>query len=613
MADILGTRTADNTLYIISGSAWVAFGTQPPGSTLAAAVWGGPNNTIWCHNGQADPPAGGNPAKYLFYNGSTWSEYEAPRTDTIAASLYPAVIAGSIDGSKAYAGISSGGFEGAIHRWNGTAWSEALVGQRVGSICCDETGQYVWGTNAGGLTWSGSPTVYYSDDFGATFNDIWSSIISDLGAGWGSLVKPRTSGVWCVSATEVYLGFGWDTSGPPGYNRGTVIVKWDGVSWSQVKITAGMGFGLGSATWSDGSDYVVAGSYSPMEVWQSAGAGALAEVLPLATGELYQYAIGRGIEEDDGSLYLTLPGTSGQTARTKVSADNGATWPTSISHPWGASTSGIDCLARANYVVQLAPTVQNQDPDPDSTGKAEDQSVYLEIVDTNDDLDISTVIITIDGEVAWTSDAPANGWSGHKLAVAGGYYYKLFPHDYYDAGAHSVRVQADDLLSNSLDETYSFSTDPPTVGLCGRRQWGSFQWGQTQWGEVIDCLPNIATPTHISTLGGETITIGGIFPTDETLTVHLGPLGSILDPLCYGGEGLGYEALSRDGTTLQVVAPPAPKGTSKITVVSTAEVLVGTGPIVVERNWPGKLHQARKSFPQWSGLGGRRLGLETEQ
>lgn len=225
---------------------------------------------------------------------------------------------------------------------------------------------------------------------------------------------------------------------------------------------------------------------------------------------------------------------------------------------------------------------------------------------------MSTVTITIDGEVAWTSDAPANGWSGHKLAVANGYYFKVFPHDYYDPGAHTVRIQAQDDFGNTLDDTYSFYTEDLDVGWCGRVQWGAFEWGQTQWGaaEVCRFFAESVSPSPISTAGGETITISGEFVLTYPVRVHLGPLGTTEDPLCYGGQGLGYECLSLDGVTLQCISPPLPKGTA-IATVTDGEVTQSLGAIsVVERNWPGKLHPTRKSFSPWVALGARRLEEE---
>ncbi len=116
----------------------------------------------------------------------------------------------------------------------------------------------------------------------------------------------------------------------------------------------------------------------------------------------------------------------------------------------------------------------------------------------------------------------------------------------------------------------------------------------------------------ISSVGGELLTITGTFPIDQTVQVHMGPLGTIEDPLCYGGQGLGYEVLSLDGTTIQFTAPPLTKGDIGIVVtigVYATELPVGTLK-AVERNWPGKLHRARANFPPWEAVGGRKLGEE---
>lgn len=135
-----------------------------------------------------------------------------------------------------------------------------------------------------------------------------------------------------------------------------------------------------------------------------------------------------------------------------------------------------------------SPQVQNQTPPPSSSGNASNSDVYLEVVDVDGDLDASTVDIYIDGDLVWTSDSiQPPGYSGFKVPVTNGYAYTISLWEHFDPGSHDVRVVAEDLLANSLDETYSFSTDAP-AGICTKVQWGDFQWGAVEWHQCADFI-----------------------------------------------------------------------------------------------------------------------------
>lgn len=128
---------------------------------------------------------------------------------------------------------------------------------------------------------------------------------------------------------------------------------------------------------------------------------------------------------------------------------------------WGkVALTNFSCYTiQAFGVLSTAPELQNQDPAPSSTGNDHDTNVVLDIVDVNDDLDASSVVIRINGEIAWTGDAPAAGYSGNKSAITNGYTYTLDPFADFEEGTQTIRVVADDLASNTLDETYTFDTD----------------------------------------------------------------------------------------------------------------------------------------------------------
>lgn len=106
-----------------------------------------------------------------------------------------------------------------------------------------------------------------------------------------------------------------------------------------------------------------------------------------------------------------------------------------------------------------SPELQNQDPTPGSTGNDSNTNIYLEIYDENDDLDISTVDIYINGDLAWSGDSVQQpGFSGFKSPITNGYGYTISPWEEFTDGLQTIRVVASDLALNSIDESYQFST-----------------------------------------------------------------------------------------------------------------------------------------------------------
>ncbi|MBT8430097.1 MAG: hypothetical protein KJN79_09325 [Gammaproteobacteria bacterium] len=142
--------------------------------------------------------------------------------------------------------------------------------------------------------------------------------------------------------------------------------------------------------------------------------------------------------------------------------------------------------------------------------------------------------------------------------------------------------------------------------------WGVSVWGVDNWGAAGGGGGLSVAPLQVSAIGGETLVATGTFSITTPVTVHLGPLGTADDPLCYGGQGLAYEVLSLDGTTIEFVSPPLAKGSVSLTVVGPSTQTVG-GITVVERSWPGKLHAVRRSFSPWASVGGRHLRSEVAQ
>ena len=129
---------------------------------------------------------------------------------------------------------------------------------------------------------------------------------------------------------------------------------------------------------------------------------------------------------------------------------------------------------------------------------------------------------------------------------------------------------------------------------------------------TVDGVSTANASGAISTAGGDEVTIlmGGLGLAEGTdVVVRLGGV------LAFGGQGFGYVPQVGAANAITVFAPPLPKGLAdvSVTVVSTSEEFSLTGGVtVLERNWPSKLFESRKSFPRWQGVGNRSLDGEDD-
>jgi hypothetical protein len=100
------------------------------------------------------------------------------------------------------------------------------------------------------------------------------------------------------------------------------------------------------------------------------------------------------------------------------------------------------------------PVFANESPATGTQEVALLSPISVDITDVDGDLDASTVVLTVGGTVAWTGDAPANGWTGGKSAITNGYNYALTPPSEYPLGnAITVDVYAEDVLANVLNDS----------------------------------------------------------------------------------------------------------------------------------------------------------------
>lgn len=118
------------------------------------------------------------------------------------------------------------------------------------------------------------------------------------------------------------------------------------------------------------------------------------------------------------------------------------------------------------------PFLANLVPDSGATGVAVDAAVTGDIVDTGDGVDGASIVVTVDGTVAYDAGMGGlqNSFAGTVVDnLDGSFSFNLTaPGAFTDVAAVDVRVQASDLspLVNVLDTTYSFTTadaSPPFV------------------------------------------------------------------------------------------------------------------------------------------------------
>jgi hypothetical protein len=110
----------------------------------------------------------------------------------------------------------------------------------------------------------------------------------------------------------------------------------------------------------------------------------------------------------------------------------------------------------------LAPFLLNRDPASGQTGVNETANILFRIDDDEVGVDLTTVVITIDGNLAYDGGAGGfqAGFTGTVTAIGPlAYDFDINPN--VDLSPNSnvpVRVEAQDDAGNALDETYTFNT-----------------------------------------------------------------------------------------------------------------------------------------------------------
>ena len=451
MVNIIGTHPNSNKIYYLNGTNWDEFLSQPGATGLADGIWGGPNNTIWTHNRQTSSNS-----RYLFFNGSSWSEYVGPST-----SNRPVTIHGSADGAYVYAACQ---FE--IHKWDGVSWSVVANTWRARNIWCDETGQHVWTT--GGHDIGLVEHIYYSDDWGSSWTDVYPGALADLGL--SAAYAPIANGIWGLSPTEIYINWGWGFGAVPPALEGNAggISLYNGSSWSWVAQSAGNDYLMqqDGSVWADGAGvYVCNGGWAYESIHIASGGSLVRKVTAADHNQPY----GRNVIGIPGTVVVVaLDGKLiSDPSDQFVSFDDGDTWQ-QTTYPWSGST-GLASLSLYGWTSDTSPPVlQNQDPYPNETSVLLDYNISFDVVDEYGGVNLSTLDAYVDGSLAFDNgafQAPYNGIDAYVGAIQydnyDGYTFIIDNTNLWTPLAQvSVRVVAEDLLGNSLDETWYFYAEP---------------------------------------------------------------------------------------------------------------------------------------------------------
>jgi len=108
------------------------------------------------------------------------------------------------------------------------------------------------------------------------------------------------------------------------------------------------------------------------------------------------------------------------------------------------------------------PVLEGQNPSPGQTDINPATNIVLEIIDLGSGVDQSSVVLTVDGYVAWIGDTQQPGFTVTKDTIIDGYRYTINPdNNFPDFKWIVVDVYAEDNpapIANVLDTSYQFKT-----------------------------------------------------------------------------------------------------------------------------------------------------------
>lgn len=152
----------------------------------------------------------------------------------------------------------------------------------------------------------------------------------------------------------------------------------------------------------------------------------------------------------NGHTYIINPNTdfgSYQTVLIEVQAQDNATVPNTLDTSYSFRT-----------IDTVAPYLSNLNPFSGETGVHPRTNVQIEVLDAGTGVQASSVVLRVNGTIAWQADAQQPGFVVTKQIVPLGYRYTIDPAGPLPVYTNTIRVVAQDLaaIPNALDTSYTF-------------------------------------------------------------------------------------------------------------------------------------------------------------
>jgi hypothetical protein len=122
---------------------------------------------------------------------------------------------------------------------------------------------------------------------------------------------------------------------------------------------------------------------------------------------------------------------------------------------WGPGAEQGHQRLLEDTLTFTAPRLEGLNPKQHEGAVKPDTKVNLTVIDDEGTLDDASVIITVNGVIAWSSDAQQNSFVVAKTPITNGNQYEVTPPANLPDGPAAIRVQADDGV-NTLDRLYHF-------------------------------------------------------------------------------------------------------------------------------------------------------------
>lgn len=448
-----------------------AWATSPNGAG-ASAIYKFDGASTWSYIRQVDAPTGNlncvsiffldvdndvwvlcgswgtNSSRVYHWDGASWTTWDLP--------LFGRRIWGTATNNMYVAGWNNAdGAKGEVYHWNGSSWTKVrqTSGQAQLQTIHGESADSIWavaGERAGqgardAQRWNGSA---WSDDDAGTYSDGENS----------NFVMP---GLYHANG-QYYFATRTNITPMKLYTRtGVGTGVW--TLHSAIPIVGSLGGG--NQTWC--KTIFVAGSkifalrvqedtLSAGEVWMKDGASAWAAVTPAGLrGAMSIHG------DVDGNLWLAASDTSAQRTMWYRNVSTGLWTSYNLSGLTGGGNLMGDVWVEGEPPDVSSPEVFLRRPVRGASDVGLSSNVIVEIFDTGKGVDESSVVIKVDGVVAWTGDTQQSGFTVTKRALLGGFQYEINPDSNFKPSTQmAIEVYAEDLATtpNSVSRQLEFST-----------------------------------------------------------------------------------------------------------------------------------------------------------